>query len=111
MNVPDPNRRNEPRHSPRQFSKGRITVFFVVGGILLIVPLALIFAWTGPSCVSGTEFYCPSSMAYKEALSFFPFAMIAGGAMIAFTMKRAADIYLPISTDEEQEDLDGDTER
>jgi hypothetical protein len=83
-------------------SKRTLGAFFAVGAILLVAPMALVFFWTpDPTCTHSAQraSLCNSEI-YNRTISFLPFVMLAGGAMIAFNMKRISDANKVLSEEE-----------
>ncbi|MCL4519124.1 MAG: hypothetical protein M1587_08010 [Thaumarchaeota archaeon] len=87
------------RKSP---TKRSLATFFAIGGMMLVLPLALVLA-TNPVCTPNTETICSTSSAYKFVLSFFPYVMLAGGLIIGYNMKRIADSVKPVDIASEAE--------
>jgi hypothetical protein len=75
--------------------------FFLVGALLLVVPLVLVVVWDSPLCslaqtpTPSTAGYCPSPSLFKNFISFFPFLMIIGAVLIGYNLKRISDSLLP----------------
>jgi hypothetical protein len=88
-------------------SKKSLLIYFAVGAVLLVTPLVLVFAWApDPSCPSAAEArtnLCRGSPeVYNRTISFLPFVMVAGGAIIAFNMKRLSDANRILPSEEEE---------
>jgi hypothetical protein len=75
--------------------------FFVVGGMLLVIPFTLVMVWGSSICSpaqtlsAGPPLYCPSPVVFKSFISFFPFLMVIGGVLIGYNLKRISDSLLP----------------
>ncbi|MGA2874967.1 MAG: hypothetical protein ABSE82_05420 [Nitrososphaerales archaeon] len=72
---------------------------FVIGGILLVVPLILIIS-ADTVCTGGATF-CLSSSTIRIIDAIFPYPMLAGGLLIGYGMKKIADSKQEESEDEE----------
>lgn len=87
--------------------------FFVIGGILLVLPLALILFWNSSGCYaigSRVEGYCPSSYEFRILLSFLPFLMLVGGVLIGYNLKKVSDRFSPPEEEEEEGEQESDKE-
>jgi cytochrome bd-type quinol oxidase subunit 2 len=74
---------------------------FVIAGLLLTVPFALVLIWDSSFCLPGqglsfaTTSLCPSPGLFKNFISFFPFLMVIGAVLIGYNLKRISDSLLP----------------
>ena len=80
---------------PRKF----FVRLFVIGGILLVVPLILIIS--ADSVCTGGATGCLSSSTIRIIDTIFPYPMLAGGLLIGYGMKKVADSKQEESEDEE----------
>jgi hypothetical protein len=74
-----------------------ITVF-VLGAVLLFVPLILVVGFSSIACNVGTSSCIP--FLYKMLFPALPYVMIVGGVLIGYNMKRISDSLLPEDEDE-----------
>jgi hypothetical protein len=90
---------NFPRRLSTSPSRRSLTIFFVVGAVLLVSPLLTVMLWNpDPACQASPargNFCTASNELYNRTISFLPFVMLIGGVIIAFNMKRIADSSRP----------------
>ncbi|SRR5487761_409428 len=85
-------------------------LFFLLGGILLVVPLIFVLVWNSSICSlsqtasTGATGYCPSTHLFKSLISFFPFLMVIGTVLIGYNLKRISDSLLPPKEETDEDD-------
>ncbi len=98
----------EQNLSRLSFMRNSVIIFFAVGFLLLLVPLALVVVWNQFGCTTGSlshsvmTTYCPSVGVFKSAYSLFPFLMLIGGVLVGYNLKRISDSLLPPRDDDEE---------
>jgi len=83
-------------------SKGSIFVFFIIGGLLVGLPLILVLTWSSTPCRGAVQVFCLGSHLYRMSVLIFPYVMLSGGAIIGYNMKRISDMIF--ASQEEEED-------
>jgi hypothetical protein len=87
-------------------SRDSILAFFVIGALLLVIPLFLVL-FVGEPCagllpgLSGIPI-C-ATLLYKQVVAALPYFMLVGGVIIGYNLKRVSDSLLPPV--EEDDDL------
>ena len=72
--------------------------FLALGVILLVAPLAVV-VFQESTC-TGSQIYCFGDSINKYVDTFLPYAMIAGGMFVAYSMKKIADSHKVEAEDE-----------
>ncbi|MGI0078786.1 MAG: hypothetical protein ACRECH_04110 [Nitrososphaerales archaeon] len=93
------------RRERRAPSKDSIVAFFIMGTLLLLVPLFLALSFVAQPCAIPRTIgsSCTIPPLFKEVLSALPFVMIIGGVMIGYNLKRISDSLLPREEDETEQ--------
>lgn len=87
-------------------SRDSIIAFFVIGALLLFVPLSFAFYFGSQPCDIPLPYgaSCPPPLLYKEIAPALPFVMIIGGVLIGYNLKRISDSLLPSDEEEGEQD-------
>jgi len=96
---------NDDSHPKRgELTRRSILLFFLIGGVLLVVPLVIVFSWDPRTCTSTpVGLSCKVPSVYAATVRFLPFVMILGGVIVAFNLKRISDSMRLHEEEEESE--------
>ena len=95
----------------QQLRLSSVLPLFIVGGLLIAVPLVLVIDWSSNACSFTVKYFCRSSQLYRTGSEILPYVMLAGGAIVGYNMKRTYDLANPASDDEGEKDGDDETAR
>ena len=84
-------------------SKQSIYVLFTIGCIMIGLPLLLVLDWSSTTCKGAAQTFCAGSKLFKESTTVLPYVMLAGGAVMAYCMKKISERIFAIDDEEDSE--------
>ncbi len=83
--------------------RNSLVALFVMGAILLLIPLIFILLVGGHACNVGVLVNsCTLPSNYRIMVPALPYLMVVGGVLIGYNMKRISDSLLPQDMDESE---------